>query len=75
MTHSTQELVIREVTPVDAGEISGDRAFLRGVSALREDDDARDRGLHLRHGDAGRSVLRLPDGPAMWSTWRRAPLP
>jgi len=75
MTHATQEQVIREVTPAQAGKITGQPAFLRGVRAHLETNDSRDRYRYPRHGNARRAELRSPDGPAMRSIWRRAPLP
>ena len=75
MTHAVQEQVIREVIPADAGEITGQPAFLRGVQAHLKANDSRDRYRFPRHGNTRRAVLREPDGPAMRSIWRRAPLP
>jgi hypothetical protein len=49
---------------------------LRGVSAHPKYQNSRDRDFHPRHGHNVRSVhLRLSGGPAMGSTWRRAPMP
>ena len=72
MTNAIQELVIREVIPADAGEITGRPAFLRGVRAHLEANDSRDRYRYPRHGNTCRAVLREPGGPAMRSMWRRA---
>lgn len=75
MTHATQGRVTREVMPVDAGQITDQPTFLRGVPAHQKTNDSRDRYRYPRHGNVGRAVLRLPAGPAMRSIWRRAPLP
>ena len=72
MTHATQEPLIQEVRPADAGEITGQPAFLRGVPAHLEANDSRDRYRYPRHGNTCRAVLSEPGGPAMRSIWRRA---
>jgi len=72
MTHAVQELVVREVTPADAGEITGQPAFVRGDRAHLEANDSRDRYRYPRHGNICRAVLREPGGPAMRSIRRRA---
>ena len=45
-----------------------------GIPAYLEANDPRNRDLYLRHGYVCRSVVRLPDGPPLWSMWR-APMP
>jgi hypothetical protein len=62
MTYAIQELVIRDVAPVDTAEIT-EPAYL-------EAHDPRNRDLYLRHGYQVRSVIDLPDGPPLWTMWR-----
>ena len=45
-----------------------------GLPAYLEANDPRNRDLYLRHGYQVRSVLRLPDGPPLWTMWR-SPMP
>jgi len=51
-----------------------DRLDQAGLPAYLEANDPRNRDLYLRHGYQVRSVLRLPDGPPLWSMWR-SPMP
>jgi hypothetical protein len=49
---------------------------LREVLAHPKYDNSRDHDFTSRHGHNCRPVvLRLPDGPAGWSMWRRAFMP
>ena len=41
-----------------------------GLPAYLEANDPRNRDLYLRHGYVCRSVVRLPDGPPLWTMWR-----
>lgn len=45
-----------------------------GIPAYLEANDPRNRDLYLRHGYVTRAVIRLPDGPPVWSMWRE-PMP
>jgi GNAT superfamily N-acetyltransferase len=45
-----------------------------GIPAYLEANDPRNRDLYLRHGYVIRSVIRLPEGPPLWTMWR-APMP
>jgi GNAT superfamily N-acetyltransferase len=45
-----------------------------GIPAYLEANDPRNRDLYLRHGYVTRTVIRLPDGPPVWSMWRE-PMP
>jgi len=41
-----------------------------GLPAYLEANDPRNRDLYLRHGYACTSVIKLPDGPPIWTMWR-----
>jgi len=68
-THAEQEWVNREVAPANAGKITGQPAFLRGVRALRKANDSDDRYRYPRPANTGRAVVPVR------SMGRTAPLP
>lgn len=79
MTYAIQDLVIRDVAPIDTTETTGSSGValwfplpprIRPPASL-EATDPHDRDRHLRHGYVCRSVIRRPDGPPLW----RSPMP
>jgi hypothetical protein len=76
MPYAIQELVIRQVSPLGTGQITGlgaaamwDGPVARRLTpdpvARRGTTPRRNRDLCLRHGYQVRSVIRLPDGPPL----------